>query len=221
MLKIDRDHTVIATRERDIGGELQNTLSTHEVGVEIGTERIAPPRHTGDVNAHFMEQGVIKGHAQGRVLGQWFKGVTANHGKDLLAWEAMLREESVIGRPIVELLTAGSEQASDGVTTETKEAAQGECFGATSDALLGEGWGALSPEPLEGGEEVGRVFFKGDGGGLRRRRARRLLSSMDHSTVSPREKSRAWATAEGKLMYHCSLERRLMSWTLVGKPIDI
>ncbi len=29
----------------------------------------------------------------------------------------------------------------------------------------------------------------------------------------------AWATAEGKLMYHCSLALRLMSWTLVGKPM--
>jgi len=125
------------------------------------------------------------------VWGQLFKGVAANHGKDLTAREAVLREESVIGRPIVELLTASSEQARDGVATETEKATQGERFGATGEALLGEGWGAFSPELLDGGEEVGRVFFKSEGGGLRRRRARRLLSSMDHSTVSPREKSMA------------------------------
>jgi hypothetical protein len=29
----------------------------------------------------------------------------------------------------------------------------------------------------------------------------------------------AWARAEGKLMYHCALAWRLMSCTLVGKPI--
>ena len=29
----------------------------------------------------------------------------------------------------------------------------------------------------------------------------------------------AWATAEGKLTYHCSLDLRLMSWTLVGNPM--
>jgi hypothetical protein len=30
----------------------------------------------------------------------------------------------------------------------------------------------------------------------------------------------AWAKAEGKLMYHCSLAWRLMSQTLVVKPIE-
>src|SRR5581483_6261634 len=89
------------------------------------------------------------------------------------------------------------------------------------DALLGEGGGAFSPELLDGGEDAGRVFFRTEGGGLSRRRARRLLSSMDHTTVSPREKSRACATAEGKLIYHCSLALRLMSWTLVGKPMAL
>jgi hypothetical protein len=65
-------------------------------------------------------------------------------------------------------------------------------LGAFGDALLGEGGEAFSPELLDGGEDAGRVFFfRGEGGACRRRRARRLLSSMDHSTVSPREKSMA------------------------------
>jgi hypothetical protein len=106
------------------------------------------------------------------------------------------------------------------VTAEAEQAAQREGLGALGDALLGEGGEALAPEFLDGGEEAGRVFFfRTEGGGLRRRRASKLLSSMDHSTVSPREKSIACATAEGKLMYHCSLDLRLMSWTLVGRPI--
>jgi len=45
------------------------------------------------------------------------------------------------------------------------------------------------------------------------------LSSMNHSTTSPRPNSMAWATAEGKLMYHCSLFCRLISWTFVGNPM--
>src|SRR5207248_10178070 len=60
-------------------------------------------------------------------------------------------------------------------------------------------------------------FFSLGAGGAWRRRANRDLSSMIHSTDSPFWNSRAWATAEGKLMYHCSLAWRLMSWTLVGK----
>jgi hypothetical protein len=44
---------------------------------------------------------------------------------------------------------------------------------------------------------------------------------MIHSTVSPRSNSIAWATAEGKLIYHCSLSLRLISWTLVGNPIGL
>jgi hypothetical protein len=64
-------------------------------------------------------------------------------------------------------------------------------LGAFGDALLGEGGETVSPELLEGGEDTGRVFFRRERGGWRRRRASRLLSSMDHSTVSPREKSKA------------------------------
>jgi hypothetical protein len=94
-------------------------------------------------------------------------------------------------------------------------------LGAFGDALLGEGRGTFSPELLEGGEDAGRVFFRTEAGGWRRRRASRLLSSIDHSTVSPRVKSKACATAEGKLIYHCSLALRLMSWTLVGKPMAV
>jgi hypothetical protein len=77
------------------------------------------------------------------------------------------------------------------MASEAKEGAQGEGLGAVCDALLVEMGFDFSPELLEGGEDVGRVFFKAEGGGLRRRRASKLLSSTDHSTVSPREKSMA------------------------------
>jgi hypothetical protein len=129
-----------------------------------------------------------------------------------------LGEEAIVGGPVLEAATAGGQQAGEGMATEAEEATQGEGLSAVGESLLGEGGSALVPEMEEGGEDAGGVFFKGEGGGRMRRRERRLLSSMDHSTISPREKSRAWATAEGKLMYHCSLALRLMSWTLVGKP---
>ena len=80
------------------------------------------------------------------------------------------------------------------------------------DAALGEGGSALLPELVELREESGGVFFfSAAGGGSKRRKAKSALSSTTHSTVSPRENSMAWATADGKLMYHCSLALRLMS----------
>jgi hypothetical protein len=94
-------------------------------------------------------------------------------------------------------------------------------LGPLGDALLVEGGETLTPELLEGGEDAGRVFFTVGPGGWTRRRARRDLSSTVHSTVSPRTKSMAWARAEGKLIYHCSLDRRLMSWTFVGNPMGV
>ena len=73
--------------------------------------------------------------------------------------------------------------------SETEQTAQAEGLCALGGALLGEGGDAVGPDLLESGEDAGRVFFKAEGGGCKRRRASRLLSSTDHSTVSPREKS--------------------------------
>ena len=203
----------------NIGRELQDALSPHEVGLEVRAKRIAAPADARDADAGLAEERVINGDTEGSLRGELLQHGATDDGEDLLDGEASLGEEPVIGRPIVELLSAGGEQASHGVTSQAEQAAQRESLGALGDALLGEGGEALAPELLDGGEEAGRVFFRTEGGGLRRRRASKLLSSMDHSTVSPRVKSMACATADGKLMYHCSLDLRLMSWTLVGRPI--
>jgi hypothetical protein len=184
-------------------------------------QRIAAPADARDADAGLAEERVIDGYTKRGLRGELLQHGATNDGEDFLEGKASSGEEPVIGRPIVELLSTGSEQASHGMTSETEQAAQREGLRALGDALLGEGGEALAPELLDGGEEAGRVFFRTEGGGLRRRRASKLLSSMDHSTVSPREKSMACATAEGKLMYHCSLDLRLMSWTFVGRPIGL
>jgi hypothetical protein len=111
----------------------------------------------------------------------------------------------------LKLRSGSREQAGDSVTTEAKQRTQGEGLRVFGDALLVEGRLASVPELLEVGEDTGGVFFKAEGGGLSRRSARSALSSMIHSTVSPRENSIACATAEGRLTYHCSLALRLMS----------
>jgi hypothetical protein len=141
--------------------------------------------------------------------------------KDLGGGKAILREEPVGGAPILKLGPGSGKQTGHGVSSETEQRTQREGLRALGDAALIEGGAALGPELVEGGEETGRVFFKAGAGGASRRNARRALSSTIHSTVSPRENSMAWAMAEGKLMYHCSLVLRLMSCTLVGKPIII
>ena len=97
------------------------------------------------------------------------------------------------------------------MTTETEQRTQGEVLRTVGDAVLVEVGEALVPELLELGEDTDGVFFRAEGGGSRRRSARSALSSMIHSTVSPRENSMACATAEGRLTYHCSLALRLMS----------
>jgi len=62
-------------------------------------------------------------------------------------------------------------------------------------------------------------FLSADAGGSVRLSTSCDLSSTIHSTTSPRWNSMAWATALGKLMYHCSLCLRLISWTFVGNPM--
>jgi hypothetical protein len=51
------------------------------------------------------------------------------------------------------------------MAAEAEQAAQREGLRAFSDALLGEGREALSPELVEGGEDAGTVFFRTEGGG--------------------------------------------------------
>ncbi len=53
MEKRDGDHAMMASRQRQIGGELQDALGAHEVGLEVGAERIAAPGDAGNANAGF------------------------------------------------------------------------------------------------------------------------------------------------------------------------
>jgi len=131
-----------------------------------------------------------------------------DNGKQLGHGKPILGEETISGAPILKLRTGSSEQASHGVASESEQRAQRESFGACGDAALVESGATFVPELLELRKDAGRVFFRAEGGASRRRRARRDLSSTIHSTVSPFENSMAWATAEGKLMYHCWLSLR-------------
>ena len=84
------------------------------------------------------------------------------------------------------------------MASQTEQRAQREGLGVRGKAALVEAGEALAPELFELGEDAGRVFFRTEGGGARRRRASRPLFSTNHSTVSPRANSMDWARAEGK-----------------------
>lgn len=163
--KRDRHHAMLSVGKGDIGRELQDALSPHEVGLKVRAKRIATPAHARDADAGLAEKRVIDGHTKGSLRGELLQHGATNDGEDLIDGEASLREEPVIGRPIVELLSSGGEQARHGVPSEAEQTAQRQGLCAFGDALLGEGGDAFSPELLDGGEDASRVFFRTEGGG--------------------------------------------------------
>jgi hypothetical protein len=183
-------------------------------------EGIAAPGDAGSAEAGAAQERIIKDGADGSLRREFGQHGAADDGEDGLDGKTVVREEPVTGGPVTTLRAASGEQAGHGMTPQTKQRTQRERLGVRGKAPLAEAGGALAPELFELGEDAGRVFFSTAGGVEARRSASKLLSSTNHSTVSPRENSMAWARAEGKLMYHCSLDRRLMSWTLVGNPIE-
>ena len=201
-------------------GGLEEALGAHEIGLEMRAQGIAAPGDAGDAKAGAAQEGIIENGAHGSLGRQFGQHGAADDGEDGGDRKTVVGEEPVTGGPVTELRAAGGEQAGHGVTSQTKQGAQRERLGVRGKAALVKAGEALAPELLELGEDAGRVFFSSARGVEARRRAKRLLSSTNHSTVSPRENSRAWARAEGKLMYHCSLAWRLMTWTLVGNPIE-
>ena len=205
------DQPMVTISSGQGGGDLQKPLSAHEVGLEARSQRITPPGDAGRVETRTPQQRIVKHRAKRCACGQLIGDGPTNDGEDLGQRQTILGKEPIGGTPIVELRSGSGQQAGHGVASETKQGTQREGLRAVGDAALVEGGEAFVPELLEAGEDAGGVFFKTEGGGSRRRSASRVLSSMIHSTVSPRENSIAWATAEGKLMYHCSLALRWMS----------
>ena len=218
--KGDGQYPAGAVGSREGERSLQEALGAHEIGLETWAERIAPPADSGSVQTGAAQERIIEDGADRSLSGQLGQHGAANHGEDGCNGKTVVGKEPVTGGPVTKLRAAGGEQAGHGMTSQTKQSAQRESLGVRGETALAEAGAALAPELFKLGEDAGRVFFSTEGGVEARRRASSPLSSTNHSTVSPRENSRAWARAEGKLMYHCSLAWRLMSWTLVGNPIE-
>ena len=173
------------------GGDLQETLPAHEVGLKARTEGIAPPGHAGDMEAGAAQQRIVENGAKRGSGGELCGDGATNDGKEFGHGKTIFREEPISGAPVAELGSGSSQQTGHGMAPEAKQRTQREDLRAVGDAALAEGGAALVPELVEEREDTGRVFFKAEGGGSRRRSARRDLSSTSHSTVSPRENSMA------------------------------
>lgn len=156
---------MVITGERHVRRELQDALGTHEVGVEVRSERIAAPSDARDVNADLAQECVVDGDAERSLGGKLLQHCATNDSEDGLARNPVAGEKTIISGPVVELLAASGQQASHGVSPEAEQTAQREGLGTLGDAVLGEGGVAFSPELVEGGEDAGRVFFKSEGGG--------------------------------------------------------
>ena len=199
---------------------LEKPLGAHEIGLKVRAERVAAPSHAGGAQAGATHQRVIEHGADGSVGRQLAHHRASHHGKEMGEGQTRFGKEPVTGGPVTKLPAASGEQTGHGMASQAKQGAQREGLGVRADAALAEAGEALTPELFEFGEDPGRVFFSTEAGGAARRKANRPLSSTNHSTISPRENSMAWARAEGKLMYHCSLVWRLINCTLVGNPME-
>ena len=224
MLEIDGDRagSRVPFSFGEQGRELEEPLSPNEITVERGSQGIAPPGGSVHFPTSFSQESIIhRRHKRGRRF-QVLLHRLPNGPKQGIRIEARVFKQAKIGRPIGKLTACRGDEPGDGMPSQTKQGAESESFGSLKCSLLRESGACLLPEFIEGFSQSLRRFFLSDsGGGLSRRRRRWALSRMIHSTISPRWNSMACAMAEGKLMYHCSLCFRLMSWTLVGYPIVV
>jgi hypothetical protein len=119
----DRNHAISALGEGHSGGELQETLGTHEVGLKRRAEGVAAPGYAGSAGPGFVEQRVIDSDAQGSVWRELIDDGATHHGEEVVDGEAVLTEDPVGSGPVLELAPAGGQQAGHGVAPQAEEAA--------------------------------------------------------------------------------------------------
>jgi len=89
--KRDRHQSALSAGKGDIGRELQDALSPHEVGLEVRAKRIAALADGRDADAGLAEERVIDGHTEGSLRRELLQHGATNDGEDLLdgrrVWE--------------------------------------------------------------------------------------------------------------------------------------
>jgi hypothetical protein len=91
--------------------------------LETRAERIAAPGHAGNTDAGFAEEGNVDGDAEWGLRRKLLHDGVPDNGEESFVGETMTGEESIIGGPVVKLLTTGSQQAGDCVTAQKEQAA--------------------------------------------------------------------------------------------------
>src|SRR5260370_6765152 len=184
---------------------LQEGAGPDEVVSEVRPQRIAPRGRARDVASALAKQRVIEqGHDRaGR--GQRVQHAAERDAPQSIPVQTLAFKQTIRGRPVAELLPRSAKQAGQRVTAQTGQGGKAQGARPLESALLREGRTSLLEQHIPTGHYAlpRLVFFCAAAGALRRRRSKRVLSSTIHSTTSPRLNSMAWATAEGKLMYHC------------------
>ena len=93
MEKGDRNQTLVVVGAGQGGGDLQETLRAHQIGLEMRTERIAAPGHAGGAPSGAAQEGVIH-HRTERGLGRELGSDRAtNGGEDLGKRQTVFGEE--------------------------------------------------------------------------------------------------------------------------------
>jgi hypothetical protein len=132
---------------------LQKALSAHEVDLEMRAQRIAAPGDSGSAEAGTTQERIIQDSTDGSLGRQLGYHGAAHHGEDGFDGKTGVGEEPVTGGPVTKLPAASGEQTSHGMTSETKQRAQRERFGARGKAAR-----------VEAGETTGsRVVRAGAG----------------------------------------------------------
>ena len=160
MQKGNGSQTVDAIVSGHSSGDLQETLTAHEVGLEARAERIASPGDTRCVETGAAQQRIVQDGTKRCAIWQLAGNGSADNRKDLGQREAVLREESVSGAPILKLGAGSGEKTSHRVTPEAKQRTQREGLRAVGDAALVEGGDTFVPELLEPGRMPTAFFLK-------------------------------------------------------------
>ena len=101
---------------RQCCGDLDKPSAPHKIGLKRRAHGISTPRGTRNQTTLFPADGVIHRHDE-RLLGvKELDGLATNHIKKTAWIDPVLREETVVRRPVVKLPARGRDQTGHGPT---------------------------------------------------------------------------------------------------------
>ena len=99
---------------RQCRGDLYKPSTPNKIGLKRRAHRISAPRGSRNQPALFLADGVIHRHDE-RLLGvKELDDLATNHIKKTMRIDPILREETVVRRPVVKLPARGRDQTGHG-----------------------------------------------------------------------------------------------------------